>query len=187
VRMTWAWLGGFFEGEGCITWYERDHRGHSGRGAVVVIGQKMKAPLVLIQEFLCRQGIQGAKLYRRKARPPKIPNGIWILQINRKAETAWFLKKIIPYLVEKRLKAKVVLEKQTAQRQSRCSVSDEDRALIVRLWEKKVSLVAIAQATGLSNNRLLAMLREAGKHTGKRCFKCTESVTDASGQGVFWL
>lgn len=50
--MTWQWIAGFFEGEGCIVWHKPKKNSTQGIGGVISIGQKNKEPLQAIYDFL---------------------------------------------------------------------------------------------------------------------------------------
>jgi len=185
MRMSWAWIGGFFEGEGCVTWYKGKPKGHAGRGAVITIGQKEKAPLVLIQQFLRKHQID-ARIYWRKPYKSKYRKsgitGIWAFQITRKADTDRFLRKVIPYLIEKRLKATIVLERLTLQRQSK----SVDVAKAVNLREGGMPIHKIARLMGFGYRKVRDALEKAGKHTGRLAPRSTQNATKQSGQMEFW-
>jgi hypothetical protein len=176
MKMTWAWIGGFFEGEGCVTWYEGQKKGTSGRGAVITIGQKDKEPLNQIKRFLETQGFVAVRVYWRKPYNSKHNrgNGCWILQITRKGENQLFLRKVIPYLIAKQEKATQVLAKTLSQRAGRLHKTDE--ALILRLWNQQVHVREIARVFGIGQPRVYDVVRAHGKHTGRRCAQCTSSA-----------
>ena len=131
MRMTWEWIAGFFEGEGYVGWYEpKNGKGRSGKGPRVVIGQKVKEPLIVIRDFLLSEGIDVPELYKRK--PPKSGKGrgIWVLQIYKRETARQFLERLSPLLIQKREAARMVLTKiRSLQRKSAVDVS---QALVLR-------------------------------------------------------
>ena len=188
MRMTWPWVAGFFEGEGCITWYTGKKKGTAGRGAVVTIGQKDQTSLVLIQKFLRQEGIEAARLYWRKpykSKHRRVVTGCWILQLTRKGENQLFLRRILPYLVSKRQKAIEVLRLQKTQRRGR--LNKNDIGVLLHLWDRNTRVEVIATVLGVGPQRVRDVAHQNGRRTGKRCDKCTNSAFLPSGQGAFWL
>lgn len=127
MNMTWEWVAGFFEGEGCITWYEPKKRGgRQGVGARAIIGQKCKEPLVAIQQFLLQQGIVNPLLYLRKPWAGALGKAspTWMLTIQRRDDVLLFLTAIAPLLFQKQEKARLVIHKIRAlQARTSCSIA----------------------------------------------------------------
>lgn len=168
MKLSWEWIGGFFEGEGCVTWYAGEE-GHRGRGAVISIGQKEKEPLKQIATFLAQEGFRGVRLYWRKPYPSKWRgkiNGCWMLQLTRKGENQWFLREIIPHLIAKRNKAESILSKTAAQRSGTLTVRDISH--VVQLWDDGKSGQIIAKQTGIGHHRVLRVLKASGRDTSRR-------------------
>ena len=93
-----AYLAGFFDGEGWIT-YRLDWKPTNNRTVVLGIGQKEKVVLEIIQSWL--------KVERCLTRDK---HGQWSLQLTSKRQVMAILKAILPYLIVKRGKAKEAIK-----------------------------------------------------------------------------
>lgn len=92
MRVTWKYLAGFTDGEGCI--------GVCGRGPRITWGQTDRRVLDAIQEFLERQGFFCCA-YVIQARLPRRPNPIHMLNVNRRADCRRLIKILRPLLIVK--------------------------------------------------------------------------------------
>lgn len=114
IEMSWAWIGGFFEGEGSIHWYPSKTKTKQGINGRIFIGQKIKDPLQQIYDFLKNEGFERAGLYLRKqakkgANSLAEPCEIWVVAIQQRDEVVKFLEKVTPYLIQKREQALFVM------------------------------------------------------------------------------
>jgi len=97
-NLTWAYIAGFFDGEGCAGIYQRNPKHNSGRVILCSIAQKAVPVLEAIRAFLSVQGIS-ANLNPQRGRGP---NPIGVLQISAK-QAVKFLNAVLPYLVVKKV------------------------------------------------------------------------------------
>ena len=110
-EMSWEWIAGFTEGEGHIYWQKGKKGTKHGTCGRVIIGQKCKAPLRAIADFLLENGIENPRLYLRPA-SPRVERScdIWILEIGKRADVIHFLECTIDLLFQKKEKGMFVLE-----------------------------------------------------------------------------
>lgn len=109
-KMSWAYLAGFFDGEGCIE-IAKASAGHSYRFERVRVricqSDSQAAVLDEIAEFLIERGFHPTLGQHRPA------SGSWQaatrLTLNRAAENRRFLTKILPHLRVKQEKAQEAL------------------------------------------------------------------------------
>ena len=99
--ITTEYIAGFTDGEGYF--------GVVGRGPRITWGQNTKEVLVLIQEWLQAMGVQGY-LYFNPARPPRRPNGIFMLNVGAKDGVEKVCSALLPYLVVKHQDATDLLQ-----------------------------------------------------------------------------
>lgn len=130
VKMSWDWLGGFFEGEGSIHWYQSKTKTKQGISGRIFIGQKIKDPLQQVYDFLEGEGFERARLYLRKQAKKSInaladPVEIWVIAIQQRDEVVRFLENIIPFLIQKEEKALFVLDSLKGYRDERDKVLQE--------------------------------------------------------------
>jgi hypothetical protein len=109
AAIGWEWLAGFFEGEGCIAWYEGD--GKRGRGARLMIGQVDKRPLQAIYDFLLQEGITSIQFYLRPASASYRSTPCWMLSVTKRDDVLRYLDGIRPWLFQKAEKADMVKER----------------------------------------------------------------------------
>jgi|SRR5579859_1609701 len=88
--MTWQYIAGFFDGEGCITYTSEDRLQLS-------VSQKRPKVIYRIQEFLALNGIESV-IYIQKSSQ----HVLRIKQGKRKENAIKFLNLIFPFLVCKR-------------------------------------------------------------------------------------
>jgi len=89
----------------------------NGASARIVIGQKDRRPLANIRSFLLHVGFKSVLLYDRGQVYKGKRGSFWILAMNRRDDVSTFLTVLEPYLIQKRQKARLVLEKiETIQR-----------------------------------------------------------------------
>jgi hypothetical protein len=165
MEMTWAWLGGFFEGEGNIQWYDSKPKTRQGRGSRIQIGQKDIRPLALIHEFLKKEGFVNPILYLRKANPAKKRlNPIWMLGMNRREDNTRFLEAIRPFLIQKREQADRVLELLADIRANTAAV---DVPEAIRLRETGLTWAAVAGQMGFGTRKVICAVRAVGRDTNR--------------------
>jgi len=97
--VEWAYIAGFFDGEGCVTWSRGDR-------VRLIITQKDPDVLVKIQQLLGYGRVVGRK---------PAYNGVvyWELRIGARAEVEHFARHVVRHSVVKKAKLrKVMREKQ---------------------------------------------------------------------------
>lgn len=110
TNIGWEWIAGFFEGEGNIFWQEGKRGTKSGMGGRCTIGQKVKAPLQAVYEFLIKIGFDNPAFYLRPpAKGQRYPTELWILTVQKRKDVISFLENTIPFLFQKKEKAQFVL------------------------------------------------------------------------------
>lgn len=115
VEISWEWVAGFFEGEGCIFWQEGKKGTKQSTCGRATIGQKEKAPLQAIYAFLIEQGFSTPAFYLRPAwKGSDRSIDIWMLTIQRREDVIRFLKSIEPFLFQKKEKAGFVINRLSA-------------------------------------------------------------------------
>ncbi len=121
--MTWDYIAGFFDGEGCISIYDYEHKRtfkDRPKGPYIMkekyvkisldqkirifvhMVQKQTEVLEEIQEFLVAEGIQ-ANFHIKKT-------GMGAVQFSSRESVRVFLNKVIPYLRVKNHKAQIALD-----------------------------------------------------------------------------
>src|SRR5260221_9626709 len=102
--LTWEWIAGFFDGEGCVS--TCTNTGRNGTGSISASVSQSAAigleVLTDIKEFL---GARGIKAYLTCQKHPKNPriNDNWQLRVMARTSVAPFLRGVIPYLRVKRV------------------------------------------------------------------------------------
>lgn len=104
--MTWEWLAGFFDGEGCICYSKRSY----GRYAMLHITQcrKHEAECGIIHQihaFLQQNGVVAGRLMEYD----NASTGGWRINIQNAPGVIRMLEGMLPYLRVKREKAKEAL------------------------------------------------------------------------------
>lgn len=160
MTMTWEWIGGFFEGEGCISWYEGENGTKHGLGGRITIGQKDKRPLQAIYDFLLDQGFPPPGFYLRpypkKSKYNRSP--LWIIAIQKREDVIRFLTEIEPFLFEKREKAQYVISRLT-------NLIEEREAILARATELRKSGLTwreISLETGVGRTALMNYFKAEG-------------------------
>ncbi len=111
ARMTWSYLAGFFDGEGCISIARQRTRTY---GCFLIemaqTGQEGKEVTEEIKEFLESQEV------RSELRSTGKPNRrtVWDLRIRNRDSIRNFIKGVFPYLRVKKVKCQDVLRYMTA-------------------------------------------------------------------------
>jgi len=106
-EITWEWLAGFFDGEGCV----RAYQGKQGQARPYVqMSQAAPRERVLyeISDFLNSQGINN-RVFRNPA-AKKHWNDYFGLQVIGRTHCAEFLRSVLPHLRVKTEEATTVLE-----------------------------------------------------------------------------
>ena len=155
--MTWEYIAGFFDGEGCIGIYPDK----STTRVLVEMSQAEPQERVLyeIQEFLAEHGIMfsARRVERRGTHAPCHK----IYTVNRRVASE-FLKHIEPFLRVKRLKAKELIawadsnpaRRGAHKRPLKKSTVNE----IIRLSKEGVPQVKIAEQLGISNQSMVSRI-----------------------------
>lgn len=106
--MTWAYLAGFFDGEGHVGMDRNRGYGYSPRIVLPQSGERGRKVLEKIAVFLVQQGLRSPAI---SVSPPvklsKLP--IWRLYISSRHEATLFLRGILPYLQVKHIEAQDML------------------------------------------------------------------------------
>ena len=97
--VNWAYIAGFFDGEGNVGVY--------GRTPAVTMTQTNEVVLRKIQGFLGTVGIKSS-MYGYKPYRSSTHNFVWKLSIRSKESTEKFLHGVIPYLCVKKVVAQDV-------------------------------------------------------------------------------
>lgn len=98
MDMTWEYIAGFFDGEGCIQGYLSTPR--------VSIAQKRPLVLQEIQKFLWEQDIR-SQIFRYSSEKKDLSQ----LRINAGEEVASFVENVLPFLIVKKEECIVALNK----------------------------------------------------------------------------
>jgi hypothetical protein len=161
-KISWQWIAGFFEGEGNVFWQEGKAGTKQGLHGRATLGQKDKAALQAIYDFLIDAGFSAPSFYLR----PEIKNPtsygrscpVWILTINRRDDVIRFYTEVIPFLFEKRKKAEYVLNRLTQQRDERDRILKEAKQMRLSgsTWRE------ISEKLGVSSTGLTNYMRSAG-------------------------
>jgi len=110
VRLTWEYIGGFFDGEGStgIRSNGRENSyGYYPRTSLVQTGERGRQLLTEIQDFCANHNIRTC-LVKGKKHKEHYTQG-WYLSVNAKDDVKRFLENIVPYLRIKRTEAQDVL------------------------------------------------------------------------------
>ena len=92
--MDWRYLAGFFDGEGCIRFYQ------SRNNYVFQITQQKREVLDIIAAFLKSQMVESVRIYKYATYPSY--KSCYFLRLGRKADIQFVLSKIEPFLIVKR-------------------------------------------------------------------------------------
>jgi intein/homing endonuclease len=136
---SWAWIGGFFEGEGNI--YVSREKNRSVR---LLIGQVDKRPLEMIRMFLLHKGII-SPMYLRPSKGNH--RAAWTLHVNAKADVTYVLKHMRPFLIGKQDQcddALAFLETIRAGGRRRL-LTEEQRAEINDLYDNGWSVLSLGR------------------------------------------
>lgn len=167
AKMSWVWIAGFFEGEGNVFWQEGKKGTKQSLHGRATIGQKAKAPLQEIHDFLIEQGFCEPSFYLRRANTSLRSTECWILTINRRDDVIRFYSEISSYLIEKKAQAEFVLNRLTQNR-------DERDSILLRAAELKKSGMSwreVSRQLGIGRRSLINYATSKGidlERTGKR-------------------
>lgn len=103
IQLSWKWLAGFFDGEGCIA-LASQNVGREAKAVRLYVSQNGKQSWVLdeIADFLEAQGM---RVYRR----PLAATGHRDIQVNEFDSVEYMLKRLVPHLIVKRERAEECL------------------------------------------------------------------------------
>jgi len=95
LEISWSWLGGFIDGEGCFSAvkrrYVKNGRKYEYILGSLVIGQKDESILHQIDEFLRRYGVKGC-VYERRG------HNMYAYTFQGRRKFLMFAEMIMPYL-----------------------------------------------------------------------------------------
>lgn len=161
-NMSWDWIAGFFEGEGCISWYEQKLRTKQGVYGRIFIGQKEKEPLQRVYDFLKGEGFERVGLtLRRQAKGRNAfgkPTEIWVVSIQQRDEVIKFLEQVVDMLIQKREKAIFVLDNLKGLRGEREDKLEE----ALELREQGIPWREITRSMGITRVSLTNYARSKG-------------------------
>jgi len=144
-HITWEYIAGFFDGEGCISIKRRsrkEHR-HLKRISCNLTQAEFQGQVIYrIRDFLLRNKIWN-KVYRNETGRK---NAILHLHIDSHIEMKKFLTKILPFLIVKRKKALTALAYCESKIDNPISFEDED--MIINLNESGLTIYQIVEKTG---------------------------------------
>jgi hypothetical protein len=161
-NMSWDWIAGFFEGEGCISWYDSKTTTKQGIYGRVFIGQKEVEPLQAIYDFLKVEGFSHVSLsIRRQAKSTNSLGRlceIWVLAIQQRDEVVRFLEKIVNFLFQKKEKAEFVITSLKSLRDERDRILEE----AVKLKNSGLPEREVARKLGIGRRSLINYARSKG-------------------------
>ena len=99
MRLSWQYIAGFFDGEGCIT----TSTGMSIRVTIAQTGDKGLKILTLIQDYVALRGIKAKVNSKRVYSERHSPS--WSLVMSETTSCIAFLQGVIPYLHVKKVLA----------------------------------------------------------------------------------
>jgi len=141
-EITWGYLAGFFDGEGCIHFLKRPY----GKYCIVQITQGWQNEensniIHLIYEFLLKNDI------RANLRSYRYDSG-WRVIVSSTRGCRLYLEKMLPYLIVKRQKAINFLEFMNITRDTR--IDPKMRREIIELRAQNLSITKIAKIVGVN-------------------------------------
>jgi intein/homing endonuclease len=137
ATLSWEYIAGFFDGEGCITLFDydrkrvykkkpqqrqRDGKEYSSKEQRVMVsmGQNDRAYIQLVQvntevlekigDFLNENNIAFRLQHKKKSEKNKAWSDITIMFVSRHKDVEKFLEGIYPFLIVKRLSAQIALD-----------------------------------------------------------------------------
>lgn len=162
TKMSWEWIAGFFEGEGCVHWYNSRTKTKQGICGRVFIGQKKKEPLQAIYDFLEAEGFNRVSLYLRKQCDSRKSLGrhceIWVLCIQQRDEVIRFLENIVDFLFQKKEKAEFVITSLKSLRDERDNILNE----AIRLKNSGLTIFQVTRQLGIRSQSLTDYARSKG-------------------------
>lgn len=160
--MTWEYIAGFFDGEGCVRLYQ----GKQGQARPYVqMSQAVPREGVLleIQKFLKSHGIE--TYFRRDKSTNPGWNDCCSLKISTREGCAEFLRNVLPHMHAKKDEAEEVLsnlDKNPSRRGglNRLLVKKRDVKEMIRLWtEEGMTQTEIAERFGLHQVAVSRLIR----------------------------
>jgi len=101
TRMTWQYVAGFFDGEGCIV--QSWNSAANAMTYLVTMVQLVRRPLDCIAEFLRLNGIESS--ISRQKPSVRQARGMWQWRIHGSKRVLTFLARCLPYLIVKKVLA----------------------------------------------------------------------------------
>lgn len=154
TSMNWAYVAGFFDGEGCVGKYAHFH---------VSMNQAEPHDLVIyaIQDFLTTQGVESRVDVSHSGR--RNHNAVHVLSLNKQSEVKKFLEGVLPFLIVKREKAEEVLAEVSGRlalrsqphwRSSLHQVPVREVRRLWRLWQRGTTQEEIGHMLGISQKQV---------------------------------
>ena len=111
--MNWAYIAGFFDGEGCLHMVSMSNRRlfQGFNIHIVQAGKRGKRALQQMQEFLHDEGVTSGIYYHKPYKERKVysKQEIWELAFGSRDSIVRFLERILPYLTVKKSEAQDAL------------------------------------------------------------------------------
>ena len=168
--MNWAYIAGFFDGEGSITFRTTKN------SLACIVSMAQKDPLVLeaINLFLKRHQIRGyiheirSKVHYDKekkllVRGEELKSNCYTLQISRHACVSKFLTSVKKYLIVKKTKAELLVQilQEHKDEVGKTEIQPAEIVMWVKEYEQGASTPAIAQKYGHKPATISRVLRLA--------------------------
>lgn len=150
--MTWQYVAGFFDGEGCVQYKPT----HSCFNLQITQSMKQDAVLFQIQEFLTSHAIRSQMQTRLDVR-------VRHLRITNAEGILLFLRQALPYLIVKKQKAELAIVDASGIVDKRARMRTTVTACINE-YKAGASMNAVAKKYGTSRQALLPHFRKHGVH-----------------------
>jgi len=181
-EITWEYLAGFFDGEGCI--YSNLKKNHTYAG--IYQAEHQSSVLYAIQKFLKKNNIESKIYIRKEIRKNQNYKGV-SLEIAHRIELLNFLKVIQPYLFVKKKKCDQVIKeiKQYLTEGGKRHLTTFEKDKAKELWEEGKSCKEISSILGINFNTLNAVIYMNDtkilfqkKSIKKKCIFCGKTYID---------
>jgi len=150
--MNWDYIAGFTDGEGSIG-FVRGGRDGMYTPPRVTWGQKDRATLEAIKEFLVDHGFHPHFYYVPPNAAKRRPNGIYMMNLQRRDEIQRFCEEIQPRVLLKALPCEKVLQ-WLKDHPRRYHTAELERALIAEYVEEGYTQAYIALLLGCSDQKI---------------------------------
>lgn len=160
TSMDWAYIAGFFDGEGCVGKYAHFH-------VSLVQAEPQELVIYKIADFLTSQGLRPT-VSASNSRRIKGHNRIHRVEMNRQSDVKVFLEGVLPYLIVKREKAEQILaqvdERLTTRNQphwrsSLHAIPEREVRRVWRLWKSGTTQEEIGRMLGISQKQVSTLFK----------------------------